>query len=122
MYVEDYDDGRVALTDRDILIRRYYTWRNKRIDYDAILEVREVPLAAMGWRVKEHGSDDNRHWFNADPNRSRKVFALVIYLDEKIRPVITPDDPDLVISILTAHGVKVTISQGEEYASGKKNR
>jgi hypothetical protein len=112
MYMAGYDDGRIKCTDRDIIIRRYYTWRSRRIDYDAIQEVREVPLAAMGRIVRDHGSNDDLHWFNVDPNRSRKLFALVIYLNEKIRPVITPDDPDLVISVLTAHAVKVTISQG----------
>jgi len=120
MRMTDYDDGRVTCTDHDIILHRYYTWRDRRIDYDAILEVLEIPLEAMGRRrrVPEHGIHDHVHWFNADPNRSSKQFALIIYLNEKIRPVITPDDPDRVMSVLAAHGVKVRVGQSEDYGSG----
>lgn len=48
------------------------------------------------------------HWFNFDPRRPRKDVALVLYLDGKIRPVITPDDPERVTGELEAHGVNVT--------------
>jgi hypothetical protein len=40
--------------------------------------------------------------------RHRKETALVLYTDGRIRPVITPDDPALVVGELTAHGVNVT--------------
>jgi hypothetical protein len=116
-----YDDGRVACTDREIVIRRYYTRRDKRISYQAIREVHQVPLATLGKR--SHGSGDGVHWFNHDPGRRRKQVALVICPDstltkrsvterllmaDEIRPVITPDDPDQVTAELTAHGVNVT--------------
>jgi hypothetical protein len=48
------------------------------------------------------------HWFNFDPHRPRKDVALVLYLDGKIRPVITPDDPERVSAELAAHEVNVT--------------
>jgi Phospholipase_D-nuclease N-terminal len=102
-----YDDGRVACTEHEIMIRRYYMLRAKRIDYQAIREVRRVPLAAGG-KLRTHGSGDLIHWFNYDPDRRRKDFALVIYLDGKIRPVITPNDPDQVTAELAARGVNIT--------------
>jgi hypothetical protein len=41
----DYDDGRVACTDQGITIRRYYfPAGTKRIPYEAIHEVRQVPF------------------------------------------------------------------------------
>jgi hypothetical protein len=102
-----YDDGRVACTDEEIVIRHSYLMGAKRIRYQAMREVRSVPLGRMGkWRI--HGSGDFVHWFNFDPRRPGKDTALVIYLDGRIRPVITPDDPVRVITELKAHGVNVT--------------
>ncbi|MGH3185314.1 MAG: hypothetical protein ACRDOH_31230 [Streptosporangiaceae bacterium] len=102
-----YDDGRVACTDQEIIIRHYYLLGAKHIKYQAIREARVAPLGAMGrWRIQ--GSGDLVHWFNFDPRRPRKDTALVIYLDAKIRPVITPDDPERVTAELAAHGVNIT--------------
>ena len=102
-----YDDGRVTCTDQEIIIRHYYPLGAKRIKYQAIREVRVVTLGSMG-KIRIHGSGDLVHWFNFDPRRTRKDVALVIHLDGKIRPVITPDDPERVIAELAAHGVNVT--------------
>jgi hypothetical protein len=102
-----YDDGRVACTDEELVIRHYYLFGAKRIKYQAIREVRVAPLGTMG-RLRIHGSGDLVHWFNFDPRRPRKDTALVIYLDGRIRPVITPDDPERVAAELAEHGVRVT--------------
>jgi hypothetical protein len=106
--VAGYDDGRVTCTDQGIVIRHYYFPAGaKRIPYSAIREVRRVPLGPMGrWRI--HGSGDLVHWFNFDPRRPRKYSALVLQLDGRIRPVITPDDLDRAVAVLEAHGVNVT--------------
>jgi len=103
-----YADGRITCTDQEIIIRHYYAPLGaKHIKNQAIREVRVVPLPAMG-KVRIHGSGDLVHWFSFDPRRPKKDTALVIYLDGKIRPVITPDDPDRVTSELAAHHVNVT--------------
>ena len=104
-----YDDGKVACTDDELIIRDYYFFAAgaKRIPYSAIREARQVRLGVMGrWRI--HGSGDLVHWFNFDPRRPRKDSAIVIHLDGVIRPVITPDDPGQVAALLAAHGVNVT--------------
>jgi hypothetical protein len=102
-----YDDGRVACTDQEIVIRHYYPLGSKRIKYQDIREVRMTPLGGMGrWRIQ--GSGDLVHWFNFDPGRPRKDVAMVLYLDGKIRPVITPEHPGQVTAELAAHGVNVT--------------
>jgi hypothetical protein len=104
----DYDDGRVACTDQGITIRRYYfPIGTKRIPYQAIREVRQVKMSALG-KTRIHGSGDLVHWFNFDPHRPRKETALVIHPDGRIRPVVTPDDPDRMIADLRSHGVNVT--------------
>jgi hypothetical protein len=103
-----YDDGKIACTDTELVIRYYYFPPfPKRIPYSAIREVRVVPLRVWGkWRIQ--GSGDFVHWFNFDAARPRKKTALVILLDGTIRPTITPDDPDRVVAELTAHGVNIT--------------
>jgi hypothetical protein len=102
-----YDDGRVACEDREIVIRHYYLFGAKRIGYQDIREAKVSPLGLTGkWRI--HGSGDLVHWFNFDPRRPRKDVAIVLYLDKKVRPVITPDDPERVTAELAAHGVNVT--------------
>ncbi len=114
--MEGYDDGRVACTDQEIIIRHYYfPLGAKRVRYQDIREVRVASLRAMG-KTRIHGSGDLVHWFAFDPGRLRKDTALVLCLDGKIRPVITPDDPERLAAELAAHGVNVT--RGRETALG----
>lgn len=104
----EYDDGKVTCTGQGLVIRHYYFPAGpKRIPYQAIREVRAVPLGSMG-KLRIHGSGDLVHWFSFDVNRPRKDTALVVHLDGRIRPVFTPDDPDRVLAVLEAHGVNVT--------------
>jgi len=53
-----YDDGRVTCTDQEIVIRHYYPLGAKRIKYQAIREVRVVPLGVMG---KPSAEEQSRH-------------------------------------------------------------
>ena len=106
--VTGYDDGKIALTDTELIIRRYYfPAGDKRIPYSSITEVRRVPMGPMG-KYRIWGSSDFVHWFNLDAGRPRKDTALVVRLDARIRPVITPDSPDQVVAELTAHGVVIS--------------
>ena len=52
----------------------------KRISYQAILEVRDVPNT---WKNRPGGSGDFVYRLNWDPHRRRKDRALVIYLRGK---------------------------------------
>jgi hypothetical protein len=104
-----YDDGRVACTDDGLVIRHYYfPGGAKRIPYGEIEQVRWVPLKSMAGRVKIHGSGDFIHWFNFDMSRPRKADALIVAVSgRRVRPVITPDDANLVATDLAANGVNV---------------
>ena len=51
-----YDDGRVACTDQEIVLRNYYgPFIAKHISYQAIREVRDVPNR---WKNRTGGSGD----------------------------------------------------------------
>jgi hypothetical protein len=97
-----YDDHEVACDERGLFIRRYYPWGAKRIPYRSIKGVQELPLTgAKGvrrWRI--WGSGDFVHWWNLDPRRLHKTVALVIDVGRRVRPTITPDDPETVARIL----------------------
>ena len=105
----EYDDGLIACTDDGLVIRRYGTFlRPKRIPYAEIRSVRQVELGGFSygkWRI--WGSTDLRHWFNFDRHRPSKKVGLVLDVGKHTFPVITPDDPQLVVAVLRRHGVKV---------------
>ncbi|MGH3502360.1 MAG: hypothetical protein ACRDQA_15950 [Nocardioidaceae bacterium] len=101
----DYDDGRVACTQDELLIRRYYfPVGSKRVPYEKIREVRSCPAS----KGRMWGSNDFVHWYNLDPHRAHKETGLIIDTGRPVKPVITPDDPDKVLAALTHHGVTVT--------------
>lgn len=95
-----YDDGRIACDERGVTIRWYYPWGTKRVPYDAIRSVKERPLSLVRGRWRIWGSGDFVHWYNLDPTRTRKDVALVLDLGRRVKPTITPDDPDTVRRIV----------------------
>ena len=105
--VTGYDDGRVAGTEDELIIRRYHVSGAKHNGYPEIHEARQVPLGSLGrWRI--HGGGDLVHWFKFRSGPAAQSTALVIYTGARIRPVITPDDPAQVAAQLARHGVFVT--------------
>ena len=101
-----YDDGRVACDEDWLIIRWYYPWgAAKRIPYPAIRSVTKRPLSrgTGGWRI--WGSGDFVHWWNLDPGRPGKSTALEIDIGHRIRPTISPDDPERVYALLEERAV-----------------
>jgi Bacterial PH domain len=106
----NYDDGRVACTDDALVIRWYYfPFGTKRIRYADIEKVQRLSLTVMNGRWRMWGSNDFVHWANLDAGRPAKAVAFVVYLSsQRVRPVITPDNPDEVAAALAWHGVNVS--------------
>jgi hypothetical protein len=99
-----YDDAGIRCDEHGVTIRRYYPWGAKRVAYTSIRGVEGLPLTGLNkvrkWRI--WGSGDFVHWWNFDPQRPHKDKALVIDVGHRVRPTITPEDPDAVERILTA--------------------
>jgi hypothetical protein len=99
-----YDDGRIRCDEQGLVIRWYYPWGSKRIPYTAVRGVEQLSLtgnnAIRRWRI--WGSGDFVHWWNFDRSRTHKTIALVLDLGGRVRPTITPDDPQAVEGILKA--------------------
>ena len=93
--VPAYDDGHIVCDDQGVVIRRYYPWGSKRIEYGSIRGVTQLPLTGAStirrWRI--WGSGDFVHWWNLDRRRPAKNLALVLDVGHHVRPTITPDDP-----------------------------
>jgi hypothetical protein len=98
-----YDDGRIACDDTGVIIGWYYPWGRKKISYSAIRSVNRRPLRRVRGRWRLWGSGDLVHWYNLDGNRPDKTAELELDLGGRIRPVITPDDPDAVAAIIAEH-------------------
>lgn len=100
----EYDDGKVACTSTGVEIRWYYfPVGTKRVPYDRIREVRRCPAG----RGRIWGTGDFVHWRNLDVSRLHKDTGLVLDTGSWPKPVITPDDPEAVIAVLTQRGVTV---------------
>ncbi|HZR12804.1 MAG TPA: PH domain-containing protein [Acidimicrobiia bacterium] len=98
-----YDDGRIACDDDAITIRWYYLWGAKRIPYRSIRSVTARTMTGVRGRWRIWGSGDLVHWYNLDGNRPNKQVALELDVGRRVKPTITPDEPETVRAILDAH-------------------
>lgn len=98
-----YDDGRIGCDEHGLTLRRYYPWGSKRIPYGTIRSVTRRPLGRLTGRWRIWGSGDFVHWWNLDPGRPRKSVALELDVGRRVIPTISPDDPDEVERIVSAH-------------------
>jgi hypothetical protein len=100
-----YQDRWITCTDRDLIIRGYYfpTGTPKRIAYNDIHSVSSVPMGTFSGKGRLWGTAAPRYWAHLDLRRPRKQTALVLDVGRRVRPFITPDDPERVLEIITAH-------------------
>lgn len=102
-HTELYNDGRVSCDEDGITLRWYYPWGSKRVPYRSIRAVRQLALGPVRGRWRIWGSGDFVHWYNLDPGRPGKDRAIEIDTGARVRPTITPDDPETVARIVDQH-------------------
>jgi hypothetical protein len=95
-----YDDGRIVCDEDGVRVRWYYPWGDKSIPYRTIRSVTKRPLTRWWGKWRLWGSGDLVHWYNLDRTRPNKDTALALDTGGRVRPTITPDDPDSVVRIL----------------------
>ncbi len=96
-----YEDRWITCEPDRLIIRGYYfPFGSKVIAYRDIQDVTPRPLTPLtgSWRI--WGSSHPGYWFHLDPGRPRKQTALVLDVGKRVKPVITPDDPDQVAAII----------------------
>lgn len=85
-----------------VVVRRYYWplgW--KRILYTEIEDFSRRPLKMWQGQHRVHGIDLRGRWYSRDNRRGEKELAIDLDIGARIRPVLTPEDPDKVLEILS---------------------
>jgi hypothetical protein len=85
----------------DVLeIRNYYLWGSKKVPYRSIVGVQRVSLSALKGKARIWGTANVKYWANLDSKRPSKKEGLVLDLGKRVKPFITPDDPDRVEALI----------------------
>ena len=96
-----YEDERITVDDEGITVRKYFfPIGDKRIAYDDIQWFDQLRIGPLTGKYRFWGATDPRYWFHLDTTRPKKSKAIVIDKGDWVKAVITPDDPDRVLSIL----------------------
>jgi hypothetical protein len=97
-----YSDSCLILDEDGLTIRRYYfpLGSEKRISY---ADIRGVQTETMNWwtgKGRWWGTGDPRGWLPLDLRRHRKDTLLVFDVGQRVKPCVSPDDPDRVVELL----------------------
>ena len=97
-----YDDGGLLLDEDGVTIRRYYfPWAgSKRISYRELRDVEARPMGALTGRGRIWGTTVPGYWLPLDLGRPRKQTLVVLDIGRRVRPAVSPDDPDRVLALL----------------------
>lgn len=98
--VDAYRDGGIICGDDELEIRRYYLWGSKKVPYRSIAGVQRVSLSALKGKARIWGTANMAYWANLDTHRTSKKEGLIVDLGRRVKPFVTPDDPDQVESII----------------------
>lgn len=105
-YVGDwfYDDGGLRLDEHGLTIRRYYfPWAGpKYVAYSEVRKVEARPMGGLTGKGRGWGTADPRYWLPLDLRRARKHTLLVFDVGRRVKPCVSPEDPDRVIELLRA--------------------
>lgn len=97
-----YQDEVVRMDRTGIVIRHYYwPFGHKRIPFADIRSFDPRPLKAWHGQYRVQGIDMRGRWYSRDRDRGEKELAIDLDVGRRIRPILTPRDPDAVLEILT---------------------
>ena len=99
-----YRDRWITCTDTDVIIDNYYfpLGAPKLVPYTDIRSVAPVKMGALSGKGRLWGTASARYWAHLDLRRPWKQTALVLDLGRRIKPFITPSDPERVRKIIEA--------------------
>lgn len=98
---EDYNDGIVSCDAEGVVIRGYYfPWGAKRVSYGETRGLERVSMGALTGRWRIWGTANLSLWANLDTKRPRKKIGFILDAGKRVRPFVTPDDPDAFDSVV----------------------
>jgi hypothetical protein len=114
----EYEDKWIRCTPDAIEVRGYYfPWGTKRIRYGSIRSIERVNLGALTGRARLWGTANPGRWANFDPRRATKTIGFDLHLDGRVKPLITPDDPDAFEMAVREHVDPGVLSTGSRRSS-----
>lgn len=101
----DYKDTWISAGDDGIAIRFYYfPIGTKHISYADVQGITRVNMGLLSGRGRMWGSGNpGQYWASLDPMRPRKKVAYILDLGHRIKPYVTPADPEGFEAALAAH-------------------
>ncbi|HTT58538.1 MAG TPA: hypothetical protein VMF33_00690 [Acidimicrobiales bacterium] len=97
----DYSDGVVSCDAEGVDIKGYYfPWGTKHVAYGEIHGLQRVSMGSLTGRWRIWGTANPTLWANFDPKRPKKRIGFILDADKRVRPFVTPDDPDAFESIV----------------------
>lgn len=96
-----YEEPTLRIDSGSITIKRYYfpLFSSKTIQFAAIESIAVRPTTFWTqWRI--WGSSNLTNWLPLDTARPKKHQLIELNIGKRIRPTITPDNPDRVASLL----------------------
>ncbi|MGH3733849.1 MAG: hypothetical protein ACRDVC_10865 [Acidimicrobiales bacterium] len=98
---QDYDDGIIKCDAEGLEIRRYYfPVGSKRVKYAEIKGLQRLSMGTLNGQWRIWGTANFNYWANLDPKRPKKQVAFIVDDGKRVKPFITPDDPDALETVL----------------------
>jgi hypothetical protein len=97
-----YEDAGLVLDATGMTLRRYYfPWAgSKRVEYAAIRRVQARPMTWLSGKGRWWGTGHPGYWLPLDVHRAGKSTLFVIDLGGRVKPCVSPDDPQRVLELL----------------------
>ncbi len=100
----EYADRWIRCGPDGIAVRGYYfPWGTKHIAYGSVHGITRVALTPGRGRARIWGTANPGYWASLDPDRPHKETALVLDLGRRVKPFLTPDEPDAFEQVVRAH-------------------
>lgn len=72
----------------------YFPFGTKDIPYASLKGIRRVVMKPLRGKLRIWGTGTFRYWVNLDVRRPMKTFGFILDDGKRIKPFVTPDDPD----------------------------
>ncbi len=113
---DTYRDRWNSCTATELQIRGYYfPWGTKHVAYRQIKGVRRVEMGLLTGKGRIWGTASPGYWASFDPRRPTENVGLVLDLGKRVKPFITPDDPETVERL-----VRERVGLGSGSAGGRR--
>ena len=97
----DYSDGVISCDSEGEVIRGYYfPWGTKRVPYGEIKGLTPVTMGKLTGQWRIWGTANFTLWANFDAKRPRKTIGFILDAGKRVRPFVTPDEPDAFESVV----------------------